>query len=272
MNKKKVFYDERQVYDEYSIKKHKKDNIVTVTCHETGEVLFKGTNKVTVAGSAFLASKMWNIKPKAWTPSYNTELGLENTVTEPYEGIGIRKEEQICLFAVGIDGCGKDPSQVYPVKYADWIAPEYLVPFRYQLLTNDLSDYQRTKYFGRKIKGDRIAYYFKTPETPVDFKQQYVDGTPIDENIYVSSRQDEVESYGEMKLAVTKEDLRDFFLTTTGIETARINSLSILTAWKTTVDGVDYYQDIRPLTVIHFPNESLIDTSKGLDITYQIFS
>ena len=74
-----------------------------------------------------------------------------------------------------------------------------------------------------------------------------------------------------MQLKITKEDCRDYFIATTGINDARINSISLLTAWKKTIDGYDYYQDIRPLTELHFPNEPLIDMTKGLDIIYQIY-
>lgn len=261
----------------YDIKNVKEDKMSTrrtdiqIFIEETNELVFRGSNKVIVGGSAFTAAKHFNIKPKSFTPSYNTVLGLENSVNEPYNELGIRKEEQVYLFAVGIDGCGDENSQVYNVDYTKWIAPENLVPFRYQLDKNDIGGYMRDKYFGRKVIGDRIAYYFKAFETEPVFKQQYTDGTPIDENIYLSNRTEEVESFVELNLKITKEDCRDFFMATTGINDARINSISLLTAWAKEIDGQTYYQDIRPLTKLHFPNEALIDTSKGLDIIYHIY-
>lgn len=244
---------------------------IIIQNQETGEIIFRGHNKVILPGSAFTAAKHFNIKPKVLTPSYNTVLNLENTVNEKYTEPGIRKDEQVFLFAVGIDGCGQENSQVYDVNYTKWIQPENLIPFRYQVANNDISESMRDKYFGRKVDGNRIIYYFKAFENDPEFKQQYLDGTPIDENIYLSSRLDEVESYVELKLQVTKEDCRDFFLETTGINDAKINTISLLTAWKKEIDGHIYYQDIRPLTKLNFPNEALIDTTKGIDITYHIY-
>ena len=268
-NKKLVFFDKGDLRDKCCFK----DTSIDIKCHETGEVLFKsGRNKVIVSGSAFTAAKHFNITPDSLTTSYNNVLGLDNTVNEPSsEGPGIRRGEQVFLFAMGTDGCGTQPSQVAEVDYGKWIAPADLIPFRYQRIDNDLTNFQRAKYFGRKTTTDRIVYYFKTWETPPVFKQQYSDGTPIDENVYYSDRTDEIESYVELNLTATKEDFRDYFLATTGINDARVNSISLLTAWAKVVDGFTYYQDIRPLTKYNFPTESLIDITKGLDIVYHIY-
>lgn len=250
------------------------------SCHKTNiiirdaytkEDVFRGSNKVILAGSAFTAAKHFNLSPKAKTPSYNSVLGLDNTISEPFLENGVRREELVYLFAVGINGCGLENSQVYDVNYSNWIQPEFLVPFRYQLKTNDIGSSLRDKYFGRKTYGDFILYYFKAFESKPEFKQQYIDGTPIDENVYLSKRVDEIESFVEIQLKITKEDCRDYFIATTGINDAKINSISLLTAWPKIIDGYTYYQDIRPLTELHFPNEALIDKSKGLDIIYQIY-
>lgn len=267
-DKKLALYDTKHIKED-KITTRKTD--IQIFVEGTDELVFRGSNKVIVGGSAFTAAKHFNLKPRVFTPSYNTVLGLENSVNEPYDEPGIRKEEQVFLFAVGTDGCGDENSQVFKVDYTKWIAPESLVPFRYQLEKNDISGYMRDKYFGRKVIGDRIAYYFKAFETKPEFKQQYVDGTPIDENVYTIERIEEVESFVELNLKVTKDDCRDFFMATTGINDARINSISLLTAWAKEIDGQIYYQDIRPLTKLHFPNEVLIDTSKGLDIIYHIY-
>lgn len=248
----------------------RKTNIV-VKDSDTGETLFEGSNKVIISGSAFTAAKHFNLTPRTRIPNYNTVLGLDHTINETFIPSGVRREEMVFLFAVGIDGCGQEASQVYDVNYTKWIAPENLVPFKYQLATNDIPGHMRDKYFGRKAYNNRIAYYFKAFENQPEFIQQYVDGTPIDENIWTSARLEEVESFVRVNLKITKEDCRDFFLATTGINEARINSISLLTAYEKEVDGYIYYQNIAPLTKLHFPNESLIDTSKGIDIIYDIY-
>ena len=245
---------------------------IRIINHETGECDFEGSNKVIIAGSAFTAAKHFNIKPSVLTPSYNQMLKLDNSVTETFTGEGIRHEEIINLFAIGVGGCGIEQSQVYPVDYSKWISPEELVPFRYQYSDADLSTSMRQTYFGRQTKSNGfIAYNFKKFDSDPVFKQQYTDGTPIDENIYLSERVDDIESFVEIKMSVTKDDARDFFKETTGIETAKISSISLLSSWVKEIDEFNYYQDIRPVTRYNFPTESLIDLSKGIDIIYDIY-
>ena len=232
------------------------------------------TNKVVLAGSTYNAVRICpDIKPKIWTPSYNTALSLDNTVNEPYTGEGGRPGEYVFLLAVGKNGCGPDQSQKKEVNYVSRIEPEDLVPFQYVPLSNDLNATQRTKYFGRKKETERIAYYFKSYEgTPV-YKQQFLDGTPIDENIYSSERakKEQVESYIEYYFKITQSDCRDFFEVKTSIDDAQMSQFSLLTAWKKEIDGYIYYQDIRPYTLVNFPTKLLIDRDDAYDIIYQVF-
>lgn len=267
-DKKLVLFEDKTVNTDSSIIS-KTD--VRLFVNGTNVPVFRGSNKVLVSGSSFTAAKHFNLKPDALPPSYNTVLGLDHTVNEPYNGEGIRKDELIYLFAVGVGGCGEEARQKYPVNYTEWITPENLVPFRVEYSDDDLNSTMRQKYFGRKTYDGKVLYYFKAFEGQPEFIQRYADGTPIDENIYLNERNDEVESFVEINLKITKQDCRDFFTATTGIADAKINTISLLTAWKSEVDGYTYYQDIRPFSKINFHNESLIDSEKGIDIIYQIF-
>lgn len=270
--KKLVINDNKCKINEFlNINKPLKGEVI-IRDGKSKRVKFRGFNKVIVPGSQFVLSKLFNIKPKVFTPSYNTVLNLDHSVNEPFTGEGIRKSEQVWLFAVGTGGTVDEPTQVKTVDYSKWIQPEELVPFRYQMPTNDLGVYMRDKYFGRKTTEDRIAYYFKAFENPPQMIQQYMDGTPIDENIYLSERKDEIESFVSLELTITKEDCRDFFASTTGLKTSHIDTISLLTAYKTEYEGFIYFQDIRPLTKINIPAEFLSDTSKSLEITYNIYA
>lgn len=265
--KKRILFDEFKNDEKNFINK---TNVI-VKNSETGEVVFRGSNKVIVSGSAFTAAKHFNINMPVRTPSYNSILGLENTASDPFADPGLRREEKVVLFAVGTDGCGPQQHEIYTVNYKKWIMPESLVPFRYPLIADDISQALKSTYFGRKTIGTRVAYYFKAFDSIPVAKQQYKDGTPIDENIYTATKGDEVETYIELTFKVTKDDCREWFINTTGINTAKINTFSLLTAWPKDYSGIKYYQDIRPLTKINISNESLIDASKGLDVIYQIF-
>lgn len=232
----------------------------------TDIVLFRGYNKVILPGAGFTARCHFDIPRDEITPSYNSALSLENSVDETPTS-----KEKVFLFCVGIDGCGKEGSDIRTVNYSKWTAPENLVPFRYCIPSEDLTGSEREIYFGRVIKNDRVAYYFKTFETVPVFTQKYADGTIVDSGVYESEKTDEIESYVSLKLKIEPEDCRDWFKHTTGINDAKINTFSLCTAWAKNFNGQIYYQDIRPLTKYNISNENLIDLTKGIDITYTLY-
>ena len=100
---------------------------------------------------------------------------------------------------------------------------------------------------------------------------RFTDGTIIDANLYDSQNETDAETFVEMNLRITKDDFRDYFRATTSINDAKINSISLLTAWYNESSGYRWYQDITPMTQLNIPNEPLIDLTKGIDITYHIY-
>ena len=247
---------------------------------ETGEVIFKGLkNKVIIPGSGLIARKLFDILSEEITPSYNDAIGFYTPGTDEAPTTidpatrATANDHKVLLFCCGIDGCGSESSQVYPVDYRKWINPADLVPFRYQLGSNDISDELRQSYFGRTEinNGEYIAYYFKRFNgTPV-LVQQYIDGTPVDHSVYDSEKIESAETYVELSLKITKEDIRDYFIATVGIDEARINSISLCTAYPVEEDGYLYFKEIRPITKLNIPNEQLIDVTKGIEIIYHIY-
>lgn len=275
MDKNKILYDGIVANDFTAF-----DTSIDIKNLETGEVIFKGLkNKVIISGSSVIARKLFDISSTDPIPTYNTGItGLYTPNTEIQPGsVGIgstsatKDNPKVLLFCCGVDGCGSENSQVYPVDYKKWIDPEALVPFRYQSSDEDLSDELRQKYFGRTINGGYISYYFKTFESTPTFTQRYMDGTQIDSTVFSSAKNDSAETFVEVNMTITKEDMRDFFIATTGIDRARINCISLCTAYPVTENGYIYYKDIRPLTRLNFPNEQLIDLSKGIEISYHIY-
>jgi len=235
----------------------------------TEKVLYTVHNKVIIAGSQFVAQKVFDLAELVHLPTYNEDLSLDNSEPHGTTPVNVPK---CCLFCCGTQGCGAVNSQVYPVKYTNRIKPVGdLVPFRYPLKQNDLSSELRAKYFGRKTLDERFAYYFKAFETDPTLYMRYVDGTIIDEHLYDSENETDAETFVEMQLQITKEDFREYFQATSSIGDAKINSISLLTAWYTQNGGYKWYQDIIPLTQLNIPNEPLIDLTKGIDITYHIY-
>lgn len=236
---------------------------------ETGEPILTLHNKVVIAGSQFVAQKVFDLPELVHLPTYNESLSLDESVEHGTEPLNNPK---VCLFCCGTQGCGTESSQVYPVKYTNRIKPVGdLIPFRYPLKQNDLPAELREKYFGKKTLESRYAYYFKAFESDPHMYMRFVDGTIIDADLYDSQNNMDAETFVEMELSITKEDFREYFSSTTGINDAKINSISLLTAWYTEGGGYKWYQDIIPLTQLNIPNEPLIDLTKGIDITYHIY-
>lgn len=280
MNKSMTFYDGLDTVDKLGYSTFKTS--IDIKNAETGEVIFKGLkNKVIIPGSGLIARKLFDISTKEITPSYNDVLGKSMytpahdtapTVIDAETSATV-DNHKILLFCCGIDGCGNQNSQVYPVDYKKWININNLVPFRYQLKGNDISDDLRESYFGRTEinDGEYIAYYFKRFETIPTMIQQYIDGTPVSADIYDSVKTEGAETYVEMNLKITKQDIRDYFVATVGIDEARINTISLCSAYPVEENGYLYFKDIRPVTKLNFPNEQFIDVSKGIDIIYHIY-
>ena len=240
---------------------------IIIKDHDSGMTLFTGHNKLILPGAEFLAMSLFDLPSIPITPTYNTKLNLENTVyvTTP------QNTNKVYLFCVGTDGCGTEDSQVFEEDYRKWIQPASMVPFQYRNKLKDLNASQRSIYFGRKQVGDFWAYYFKKFDSNPQLIRQFVNGTAIDNTIYDYTGSTAVETYVNMTMSVTKDDCRDYFIETTGVNDARINTISLCTAWAKTIGNYTYYQDIRPVTKLNFPNESLINLRKGIDINYQVF-
>ena len=226
-------------------------------------------NRVVLAGSQFTAMKHFDMPELLALPTYNQDLGLDHSLAH---GTTPENSPKICLFCCGTGGCGPENSQVYTERYVGRIHPHTeLIPFQYRLPQDDLTAVEREKYFGRKSTNERIAYYFKRFETEPEMHARFVDGTLLDNSAYDSVNRSDAEFYVEMSMRITKEDFRDYFRAVTGINDAKVNSISLLTAWYTQADGYIWYQDIIPMTQLNIPNEPLIDLTKGIDIIYHIY-
>lgn len=237
---------------------------------ETGKPYRIEHNRVTIAGAQFTACKHFGIDPIVDFPNYNTSLGISNMILAPSKAI----PEYAVLFCCGTSGCGIEGSQVYPVTYHNWIHPDSLIPFRYEDIGADLSAEQRKIYFGRKEVPEerKVAYYYKAFDSQPQIYMSFLDGTQIDSDVYTINTKQQATTMVQVRLKVTKSDFRDWFFSTEGIENARINTLSLLTAWPYTdpVTGYIYYNNVRPLTQLNFTNEWLIDLTKSITIVYQI--
>lgn len=283
MNKRILAYDFNNYKDTYKM------NIIRPGFHsnprthivvrnpETGEVLFEGSNKVVGAGGDMVARKIFDISTDTnpiVIPSYNTELSIPDPGSEDpdasYDFTTAKEgDPKVLLFAMGTDGCGTENSQIYAVDYNSRIAPSALVPFRYAMASADISEELQESYGGRVQQGDFIAYYFKRFTSGPELHEQYLDGTPVESNVYETGQ--EYEIYVETTMTITKDEAREYFIATTGIDQCKFNTISLLYCYPRMVGGKIYYMDIRPLTKFNMANEPLIDVTKGVEIIYHTY-
>ena len=257
--------------------------------NEVGELIFEPLhNKTVIAGSALTAMKLFNLDKSILnnTPTYDEilELGLNSIISEDGPRVYLRdtngdildtksdeSQRRIVGFCVGKGGSGLGISDVYNVKYCDYITKDNLIPFRYPLISAD--DIDETIYKGKKTLDTRTAYYFKKFDQEPTFYQNNI------------SEADNAQTCVELHLKITKEDCREFFIAHSGLENAVINQISLVSAWSkeieiTKLDSitgqpttrmVEYYKDIRPFSLLNIPNDGLSDLSKSISIIYTLY-
>lgn len=259
----------------------KKTKIVIVD-HETGKILGEGENKILVPGSQVTACKQFGIDQVVLFPTYNSELGLENSY--PDWEMPPANDPITCIWCVGQSGYANTPGEIIVVDTKDRIAPvDDILPFRYVKADEDLDIDQRQTYFGRKQMedGEHIAYYFKKFDTEPMLHVRYLDGTEVGPNMWSIDTPQEVEVFVEMRLSVTRLDFRDYFDQVLGWDKAYINTISLCTAWYRNdipedpedPESVHYkwFQDIIPFTKFNFRNNELAELNKAVDFIYQIY-
>ena len=257
---------------------------ILIVDHDTGEVLEQGCNRILVPGSQSAACKQFGIDPAVLFPTYNSELSLENSY--PDWSHDPLNEPLTCLWCVGQSGYLTSPGEVIAVDNKDRIAPvNDIVPFRYCDSEDDLTPAQREIYFGRAQDPDtgRIAYYFKKFNTDPQLHIIYLDGTEVGPDMWSVQSPQDVEVYVEMKLSITRTDLREYYDQVLGWENAFINTLSLCTAWYRNdiienpgaepgeTVAYKWYQDIVPFSKFNFTNKDLKELNKAIDFIYRIY-
>lgn len=287
-----ILTDQHSIHDsiggrnliDYRMSAGPKRTKIVITNHDTGEIIDEVSNKILVPGSQMTACKQFGIDYAVKIPTYNEELGLENS----YDSYAEQPHNTpiTCLFCVGRGGAGAAPGEIMVVSNIDRIEPENdILPFRYVDPSADLDDEQRAVYYGRKVEDSgKIAYYFKTFDTTPQLHVRYLDGTEVTPSIYKIESSQQVEIFVEMRLSVSRFDFREYFDQVLGWDNADISTLSLLTAWYDNTSFCEnpdaepgfrkyykWYQDVLPFSKFNFKRKDLIDLTEAVDFNYQIY-
>lgn len=244
-----------------------------------GEVVFEENNSIVLGGSLYILEKLFNVESGLSVAYINDIMGIATTgthITEIYP-----KDNCICLFGVGIGGAGESLSDVYDVKYYERELVN-MVPFRQT--ADELTSIDQEKYWFKKpvtINGvNKTAYYLKSfeakPEIHVLWRDGVndEDGSEVPNNVHntPTTNTTPIDTFIEILLKISRNDIREYFADLGSTEVARINSIGLFTGIKTLIDANTYdYKQVKLFSKLNFNNE-ILAASKDMTISYRIYT
>lgn len=236
------------------------------------EKIFDEENQIVIGGALFILEKVFGVEPNLYVDYLNNIMGIAT------DGMSndLYADTHVCLFGVGVGGCGDSIRSVKDVNFVEREIFE-MVPFR--ITDEDLNPSEQKKYFFKMEKDNKTHYYLKTFEQqPVikalwkDSDDQDEDGSEVEAGVHESTRTEPIETFVEMILKITKKDVRDYFELYGDIEQCRINSIGLFTGTKRNLsDGTTDYQQVKLFSKLNIPNE-MLTLKKDLTIVYRIYT
>lgn len=239
----------------------------------TKEKLFETENKIVLGGALFILEKLFNIEAPINVDYINNIMGIatENPIEEKYP-----KNTCVCLYGVGIGGCGDSSLSVVNVNFYEREIFD-MVPFR--VTDEELNDVDKQKYWFKRQESDgKTSYFLKTFEQEPVIKvlwkdgEKDEDGSEVSTGVHDTVRTEPIETFVELVLKITKKDVREYFELNGDIDAARINSIGLFTGIKSTLsDGTEDYKQVKLFSKLNIPNEMLI-LQKDMTIIYRIYT
>ena len=211
----------------------------------TGEKLWETENQIVLGGALFILEKCFNVEAPITVDYINNIMGI-NTA-DPIEEI-YPKDTHVCLFGVGIGGCGDAYTSVVDVKYHEREIFD-MIPFR--ITDEEMVGSEENKYWLKRHEDDgKISYFLKSFESKPEIKvlwrdgEEGEDGSEVATGVHNTERTEPIETFIEMILKVNKKDCREYFEINGNIEAARINSIGLFTGHLSTNEygELDYKQ------------------------------
>jgi hypothetical protein len=246
------------------------DNDV-IAFDNSGKPLFTNKNMVILSGALFILSKMFNLNYPILPSTINTDLGVNGTETAT--GVtGIRREDIVSGFNIGIGGSTLTFGQVTPVQYRDKNVST-MIPFRFVPTAADLVIADQAKYALKRTEGLYYAYYIKKFESTPTLKCEFEDGTNVAANVHTLTDERIINTYVEILMKVSKDDCREYFENLNGnISQCLINSIGLVHGYYEDIGGgILDLKGIRNITKFNTNNEALDNYEKEINIVYKVF-
>ena len=240
---------------------------------EFGQVLFEHEeNQVVLGGSLFTLEKIFGITSPLKVDYLNDIKNIANS--GPINDEIYPKDNLVCLFGVGIGGCGDSYKSVLDVNFHEREIFD-MVPFR---ISNTLPPDTESQYWFRESRPDgKKAYYLKKFDTKPVIKVLWrdaegdQDGSEVQEGVHNTDRKEPIETFVELMLNIDKEDIREYFESVGEIEQARINSIGLFTGVLGDVgNGEQDYKQVKMFSKLNIPNE-MLTIVKSFRLSYRIY-
>jgi len=250
-------------------------------CDEFGDVLLDyESNMVVLGGAITTLEKLFNVRSTLTVETINNLChippeGDQDTEVLPHENI-------VCLWGVGIGGCGDAFGSVRDVKYYErevgqkGTALTEMIPFR--VVTAPFNDENANVYFmAKELTQGHYAYYGKAFDEPPFIRSLWKDGpegedgTEVTDDVWNTTRTESIETFAEIHMTIDRNDIREWFELNGEIEQARINTIGLFSATPIYSDGtIIGYKDVKLFSKFNMPNESMA-AAKVLKIKYRIY-
>ena len=239
-------------------------------------VIRRQGNEILLGGSIFALEKMFNVVCDVRVEFLNNIMSVANTgdtISEIYP-----KENGICLWTVGLGGCGDSRKDIKPV-YQQQRQLDTIMPFRVVKEPFPEESEEAKKYFLMKEMDDgNYGYFAKVFNTTPVIRPLWKDagdnrdGSPVVESDYTVKRDTPIEVFAECVCVIEKEDFREYFEIYDHIDEVRFNEIGLCTGvLSRESDGRKDYKQVRQASCCHFTNDPL-HMEKDMSIVYRWYS
>lgn len=263
-----------------------------------GRVIFEEENMTLIGGSIFTLEKLFGVRMSNMSVSHLSDefrdKGLNGpSVWDSHSTDPLTADNIVCLFGVGTGGAGDSIATINDVKYYQRNISE-MIPIRYVDSDSDLSADEHSKYFCRSEGDNKVGYYLKkfdnvTIECKWRDSDNEAEGSNVGDAYYTTDNDvtTPIETYVQVTLKISKDDVREWFEYHGDVERARINTIGLFTGVPKNLDtpidveldiatGETYqrtfdYDQVTCFSCLNFDNEMLA-LPKDLTIVYRIFT
>lgn len=273
---------------------------------ETAQPKWTTSNMVPISGCRFAMELLFGVKdmqidiPTLYSDSKTTGIGLPDG-EEPLATFDIpggtksviyRNGNFVQLFGIGITGSAENGVTVHPVDYKETsiaitkvttdgdtasTLEGAMVPFRHT--ASELSEEDSLKYFGKKTDSSSgvVSYYLKRFDKDPVIKHvtKGSEDEITNKNLTTISVENSevIESFTEFQLKITKEDVREWFLSIGQEDMTRVNTIALFTGQYVKADDgiIGDYRDVRLFSKLNIPTEYL-SLTKDLNLVYRVYT